>query len=361
MTSTGAEKMTQGYHRRRYFERPCSTPIGCLTAQAAASPMTRPATPRLIAWVGPDAVRLRLRADRPLSSRLRAGAGGRPALPLVKVNPRQARRFAEATGKLAKTDRLDAAHARPHGCAPRARSAACLQPCASPISRTSTSPARRWSRIAPRQRTAPKALTLAAPQASQRGSVSNHIERQIAAIEAEIMAASKPIPTSRTASTSCLASPASRRIAAFALLDRHARARHARSRPGRKPRRPRARSRANPDAGPAAPSFAAAAPMSARRSTCRPSSPPASTPTSRPNTLTSSQPANRPKVALAAIMRKMLLLANALLRDKPTLDPITCLINTDTLAALGRRKTGCEPPAHSVLAVIPSILRSGRR
>lgn len=28
---------------------------------------------------------------------------------LVKVNPRQARRFAEATGKLAKTDRMDAA------------------------------------------------------------------------------------------------------------------------------------------------------------------------------------------------------------------------------------------------------------
>ncbi|MGX5851976.1 hypothetical protein ACWGTO_34030, partial [Mesorhizobium sp. PL10] len=27
----------------------------------------------------------------------------------VKVNPRQARRFAEATGRLAKTDRLDAA------------------------------------------------------------------------------------------------------------------------------------------------------------------------------------------------------------------------------------------------------------
>ncbi len=29
--------------------------------------------------------------------------------PGVKVNPRQARRFTEATGKLAKTDRLDAA------------------------------------------------------------------------------------------------------------------------------------------------------------------------------------------------------------------------------------------------------------
>jgi len=34
---------------------------------------------------------------------------GAAELPLVKVNPRQARRFAEATGKLAKTDRLDAA------------------------------------------------------------------------------------------------------------------------------------------------------------------------------------------------------------------------------------------------------------
>ncbi|MGO4452404.1 transposase [Phyllobacterium sp. TAF24] len=30
-------------------------------------------------------------------------------LPLSKVNPKQARRFAEATGKLAKTDRVDTA------------------------------------------------------------------------------------------------------------------------------------------------------------------------------------------------------------------------------------------------------------
>jgi len=34
---------------------------------------------------------------------------GDKAFPLVKVNPRQARRFAEATGRLAKTDRVDAA------------------------------------------------------------------------------------------------------------------------------------------------------------------------------------------------------------------------------------------------------------
>ncbi len=34
---------------------------------------------------------------------------GAAGVPFVKVNPRQARRFAEAIGKLAKTDRLDAA------------------------------------------------------------------------------------------------------------------------------------------------------------------------------------------------------------------------------------------------------------
>src|SRR5258707_7620723 len=34
---------------------------------------------------------------------------GIAGVPFVKVNPRQARRFAEATGQLAKNDRLDAA------------------------------------------------------------------------------------------------------------------------------------------------------------------------------------------------------------------------------------------------------------
>ena len=34
---------------------------------------------------------------------------GAQGLPFVKVNPRQARRFAQATGRLAKTDRVDAA------------------------------------------------------------------------------------------------------------------------------------------------------------------------------------------------------------------------------------------------------------
>ena len=40
---------------------------------------------------------------------------GAASVPFVKVNPRQARRFAEAIGKLAKTDRLDAAMLAAHG------------------------------------------------------------------------------------------------------------------------------------------------------------------------------------------------------------------------------------------------------
>jgi transposase len=62
----------------------------------------------LIAWLGADVARVVFEPTGPYHrafERAMADAG----LPLVKVNPRQARRFAEATGKLAKTDRLDAA------------------------------------------------------------------------------------------------------------------------------------------------------------------------------------------------------------------------------------------------------------
>ena len=41
---------------------------------------------------------------------------GAASVPFVKVNPRRARRFAEATGKLAKTDRLDATILAPAPC-----------------------------------------------------------------------------------------------------------------------------------------------------------------------------------------------------------------------------------------------------
>ena len=62
----------------------------------------------LIAWTGGEAERVVFEPTGPYHrafERALANAG----LPLVKVNPRQARRFAEAAGKLAKTDRLGAA------------------------------------------------------------------------------------------------------------------------------------------------------------------------------------------------------------------------------------------------------------
>lgn len=63
----------------------------------------------LMAWIG----------DRPVARIVFEATGryhrlleitlGQTGLPLVKVNPKKARRFAEATGQLAKTDRVDAA------------------------------------------------------------------------------------------------------------------------------------------------------------------------------------------------------------------------------------------------------------
>ena len=107
MTSRGAEKMTQStigvdvskdvldVHRladgaRRRF------------ANTAAGYKA------LIAWIGGEGARVIFEPTGPYHrafERALANAG----LSLVKVNPRQARRLAEATGQLAKTDRFDAA------------------------------------------------------------------------------------------------------------------------------------------------------------------------------------------------------------------------------------------------------------
>lgn len=62
----------------------------------------------LIKWVGQSPVaRVVFEPTGPYHKAFER-ALGQAGLPLVKVNPRQARRFAEATGKLAKTDKLDA-------------------------------------------------------------------------------------------------------------------------------------------------------------------------------------------------------------------------------------------------------------
>jgi len=62
----------------------------------------------LIGWIGQDVSRVVFEPTGPYHAALER-ALVKAELPIVKVNPRQARRFAEATGKLAKTDSLDAA------------------------------------------------------------------------------------------------------------------------------------------------------------------------------------------------------------------------------------------------------------
>lgn len=61
-----------------------------------------------VAWCGKDVVRVVFEPTGPYHRAFERALADK-GLPAAKVNPRQARRFAEATGKLAKTDRLDAA------------------------------------------------------------------------------------------------------------------------------------------------------------------------------------------------------------------------------------------------------------
>jgi transposase len=62
----------------------------------------------LIRWIGSLPARVVYEPTGPYHRKLEAQLAA-AQFPIVKVNPRQARRFAEATGQLAKTDRLDAA------------------------------------------------------------------------------------------------------------------------------------------------------------------------------------------------------------------------------------------------------------
>ncbi|GCE90384.1 hypothetical protein MSKU15_1985 [Komagataeibacter diospyri] len=89
---------------------------------------TRKGQTALLRWIGDIKAVARVVFEptgpyhRTLEKRLAA-----VGIPQVKVNPRQARRFAEATGKLAKTDRVDALMLARYGALldPVARPAAC--------------------------------------------------------------------------------------------------------------------------------------------------------------------------------------------------------------------------------------------
>jgi transposase len=84
-----------------------STPIDWLTAPRGVSPTRREATKR--SSNGARRCLYNRVVFEPTGPYHRAveRALGVAGVPFVKVNPRQTRRFAEATGKLANTDRLD--------------------------------------------------------------------------------------------------------------------------------------------------------------------------------------------------------------------------------------------------------------
>lgn len=135
---------------------------------------------------------------------------------LVKVNPRQARRFAEATGRLAKTDRLDAAML--------ARMGALLDLEARPVRSPTLNDLKDLhmarealvkNRTAARNRA--KTLTLAILKRHNAEQL-RQIERQVAAIEAETMALIKADPQLARRFDILVSIPGVSAITAFALI-----------------------------------------------------------------------------------------------------------------------------------------------
>lgn len=137
-------------------------------------------------------------------------------LALVKVNPRQARRFAEATGRLAKTDRLDAAML--------ARMGALLGLEARPVRSSILNDLKDLhmarealvkNRTAAKNRA--KTLTLAILKRHNAEQL-RQIERQITAIETEIMALIKTDPDLARRFAILVSIPGVSAITAFALI-----------------------------------------------------------------------------------------------------------------------------------------------
>lgn len=135
---------------------------------------------------------------------------------LVKVNPRQARRFAEATGRLAKTDRLDAAML--------ARMGALLELQARPARSPTLNDLKdlhmaREALVKNRTAAKNRAKNLTLPILKRHNAEQlRQIERQIAAIENEIMALIKVDPDLARRFDILVSIPGVSAISAFALL-----------------------------------------------------------------------------------------------------------------------------------------------
>jgi transposase len=169
----------------------------------------------LVAWIGGDVARVVFEPTGPYR-RAFERALAKEGLPLVKVNPRQARRFAEATGKLAKTDRLDAALL--------ARMGALLDLEARPVRGEILAELKELhiarealvkDRTAAKNRAKALTLTLLKRHNTQR---LKQIESQIASIEADIKARLEADPDLSRRFAILTSIPGISRLTAFALL-----------------------------------------------------------------------------------------------------------------------------------------------
>ena len=173
----------------------------------------------LIAWIGePEAVHQARIVYEPTGpyhrafERRLADAGCAP----VKVNPRQARRFAEATGRLAKTDRLDAAML--------ARMGALLELEARPVRSPVLSDLKdlhmaREALVKNRTAARNRAKNLTLPILKRHNAEQlRQIERQIAALENYIMALIKAEPELARRFDILVSIPGVSAITAFALI-----------------------------------------------------------------------------------------------------------------------------------------------
>lgn len=170
----------------------------------------------LIAWLAPHApTRIVFEATGAYHRAFERALGGR-GLPVVKINPRQARRFVEAVGKRAKTDRVDAAML--------ARFGALLAPPVRPITSaildqmTELHLARCAlvkDRVAAQNRQKNLALDLLKCQTAQR---LKQIEAQLTAIDAELARLTKTDPDLQARFDILVSIPGIGAATAFALL-----------------------------------------------------------------------------------------------------------------------------------------------
>ena len=199
---------------------------------------------------------------------------GEAGLPLVKINPRQARRFAEAIGRLAKTDAVDAAML--------ARFGALIEPPSRPMPSQALDEMKELhiarsalvkDRIAAKNREHTRRAPLLKRQAAER---LKQIERQIAAIDAALRTILNAEPILKARFEILHSIPVSVRQPRSRFWSRSPNS--ARSRTRLPPASPVSRPWPAIQARPAASaSSEAAAPSCGRRSICPPSSPSGST------------------------------------------------------------------------------------